>query len=76
MVRALGGHVIDIRRVDFAGVLLDNLPEGQWRQLRPGEVRALRARVAGAKRAKEGSKRSTRDGSKRARAGEKKGGEG
>lgn len=45
MVRALGGHVIDLKRIQFAGIELGALPEGSWRRLRPGEVGALRKRL-------------------------------
>jgi 23S rRNA pseudouridine2605 synthase len=45
MVQALGGHVTDIRRTDFAGLTIGTLPEGHWRLLGPGEIHALRKRV-------------------------------
>jgi pseudouridine synthase len=45
MVQALGGHVTDLRRTEFAGLTLGTLPEGHWRILSPGEVHALRKRV-------------------------------
>jgi 16S rRNA U516 pseudouridylate synthase RsuA-like enzyme len=35
-----------LMRTRLAGLTLENLPPGQWRQLRPGEIARLR-RVAG-----------------------------
>lgn len=42
MVRALGGRVYDLRRVEFAGLKLATLQEGYWRQLTRAEVSDLR----------------------------------
>lgn len=53
MVRALGGHVTDIRRTAFAGLQLASLQEGQWRELGPGEVHSLKKRVAKAQHAQQ-----------------------
>ena len=50
--RALGGHVTDIRRTEFAGLTLGTLPEGHWRILGPGEIHSLRKRVDRALKAK------------------------
>jgi 23S rRNA pseudouridine2605 synthase len=67
MVRALGGHVSDLRRVAFAGLELGSLPEGSWRALRPGEIRALKGRLV--ESAKKGG---ARGGSSRRGAGHAK----
>lgn len=44
MVRALGGRVADLRRVEFAGLTLGTLPEGMWRELSKAEADGLRRR--------------------------------
>ena len=44
MVRALGAHVYDLRRVEFAGISLGILPEGHWRELSRAETDRLRRR--------------------------------
>lgn len=55
MVRALGGRVADLRRVEFAGLKLGVLPEGRWRELSRAEADGLRRRfglVSGPRRKK------------------------
>ncbi|GAB4262214.1 MAG: pseudouridine synthase [Deferrisomatales bacterium] len=47
MVRVLGGRVVDLVRVSFAGVTAGGLPEGRWRELSAREVELLRSRAAG-----------------------------
>jgi 23S rRNA pseudouridine2605 synthase len=42
MVRAIGAHVFDLRRVEFAGLGLGDLPEGKWRELSAPEIAKLR----------------------------------
>ena len=44
MVRALGGRVYDLRRVEFAGIKLGTLQEGYWRELTRAEADGLRKR--------------------------------
>lgn len=43
IVEAVGGRVLDLQRVDFAGIRLGTLPEGAARDLSLGEVERLRA---------------------------------
>jgi len=45
MCRAVGHPVLELRRVEFAGLGLGNLKSGQWRHLEPGEVRRLKSLV-------------------------------
>ena len=45
MCRAVGHPVLELRRVEFAGLGLGNLKPGQWRHLEPGEVRRLKSLV-------------------------------
>ena len=53
LLRALGHHVIDLKRVAFGPVRLGELPEGRWRPLEDDEVGALRAAAEdGEKRAR------------------------
>ena len=56
MVRALGGRVSDLRRVEFAGIKIGTLQEGHWRELSRAEADGLRRRfglVPGPRRKKE-----------------------
>ena len=41
MCRAVGHDVLELRRVEFAGLALGKLKPGEWRDLQPGEVRRL-----------------------------------
>jgi 23S rRNA pseudouridine2605 synthase len=45
MCRAVGHPVLELRRVEFAGLTLKDLKPGQWRHLEPGEVRRLKKLV-------------------------------
>jgi pseudouridine synthase len=45
MCRAVGHPVLELRRVEFAGLSLEGLKPGEWRPLEPGEVRRLKALV-------------------------------
>jgi len=45
MCRAVGFPVLELRRVEFAGLSLEGLKPGQWRRLEPGEVRRIKALV-------------------------------
>jgi len=45
MCRAVGHPVLELRRVEFAGLGLGNLKPGQWRHLEPGEIRRLKSLV-------------------------------
>jgi len=45
MCRAVGHPVLELRRVEFAGLVLEDLKPGQWRHLEPREVRRLKLRV-------------------------------
>lgn len=45
MCRAVGHPVLELRRVEFAGLGLGTLKPGQWRHLEPGEVRRLKSLV-------------------------------
>jgi 23S rRNA pseudouridine2605 synthase len=45
MCRAVGHPVLELRRVEFAGLGLGTLRPGQWRHLEPGEVRRLKGLV-------------------------------
>jgi len=45
MCRAVGHPVLELRRVEFAGLLLAGLRPGQWRHLEPREVRRLKSLV-------------------------------
>lgn len=45
MCRAVGHPVLELRRVEFAGLGVKSLKKGAWRLLEPGEVRRLRKRV-------------------------------
>jgi 23S rRNA pseudouridine2605 synthase len=42
MCRAVGHPVLDLRRVEFAGLGLKPLKPGEWRRLEPNEVRRLK----------------------------------
>ena len=41
MCRAVGHEVLELKRVEFAGLVLGKLKPGEWRELLPGEVRRL-----------------------------------
>jgi len=43
MCRAVGHPVLELRRVEFAGLGLQGLKPGHWRHLQPGEVRKLKS---------------------------------
>ena len=43
MLEAVGHQVLRLHRSAYAGLTLRDLPEGQWRNLTPGEVRSLLA---------------------------------
>jgi pseudouridine synthase len=45
MCRAVGHPVLELRRVEFAGLALEDLKPGQWRHLEPREVRRLKVLV-------------------------------
>lgn len=45
MCRAVGHPVLELRRVEFAGLGLGSLKPGQWRHLEPGEVRRLKGLI-------------------------------
>lgn len=45
MCRSVGHPVLELRRVEFAGLGLGNLKPRQWRHLEPGEVRRLKVLV-------------------------------
>jgi len=45
MCRAVGHPVLELRRVEFAGLEMGSLKAGQWRHLEPGEVRRLKSLV-------------------------------
>lgn len=45
MCRAVGHPVLELRRVEFAGLVLEDLKPGQWRHLEPREVRRLKVLV-------------------------------
>lgn len=45
MCRAVGHPVLELRRVEFAGLVLEGLRPGQWRHLEPREVRRLKSLV-------------------------------
>jgi len=45
MCRAVGHPVLELRRVEFAGLVLEDLKPGQWRHLEPREVRRLKLLV-------------------------------
>ena len=45
MCRAVGHPVLELRRVEFAGLVLEGLKPGQWRHLEPREVRRLKVLV-------------------------------
>jgi len=45
MCRAVGHSVLELRRVEFAGLSLEGVKPGQWRHLEPPEVRRLKALV-------------------------------
>lgn len=45
MCRAVGHPVLELRRVEFAGLGVKSLKKGAWRLLEQGEVRRLRKRV-------------------------------
>ncbi len=45
MFETLGFEVAALKRVDFAGIKLDPLPAGGWRQLKSSEVAALKKKV-------------------------------
>ena len=45
MCRTVGHPVLELRRVEFAGLGLKSLKKGTWRHLKPEEVRRLKRRV-------------------------------
>ena len=45
MCRAVGHPVLELRRIEFAGLSLMDLKPGQWRHLEPREVRRLKILV-------------------------------
>ena len=49
MLEAIGHQVVQLRRVGFAGILLGDLPRGQWRRLTASEVSRL-YRISGLER--------------------------
>ncbi len=55
MCRAVGHEVLELKRVEFAGLVLGKLRPGEWRALQPGEVRRLQSLVR-----PPGSRRSAR----------------
>lgn len=42
MFEAVGHQVVALKRVGFAGIYLNDLPRGTWRQLTPQEIRKLK----------------------------------
>jgi 23S rRNA pseudouridine2605 synthase len=48
LVMALGYGVLDLQRIAFGPLRLDDLPEGCWRALTAGEVRLLQDAARGA----------------------------
>ena len=47
MVRKVGNHVADLKRVRVANIRLGDLPEGGWRHLTPAERKGLLAAAGG-----------------------------
>jgi pseudouridine synthase len=45
MCRAVGHPVLELRRVEFAGLILEGLKPGHWRHLEPREVHRLKVQV-------------------------------
>ena len=45
LMKAVGHHVIDLRRVEFAGLRVDDLKPGRWRHLNHLEIRKLKDMV-------------------------------
>lgn len=45
MFDQLGYHVRELQRVEFAGLRIDGLKEGEWRFLKPAEVKKLKEMV-------------------------------
>jgi pseudouridine synthase len=45
MCRAIGHPAQELKRVEFAGLVLGNLKPGQWRHLEPAEIRRLKGLV-------------------------------
>jgi 23S rRNA pseudouridine2605 synthase len=45
MCESVGHPVRGLRRVRYAGLDLEGLEPGEWRELTPGEVAALKAAV-------------------------------
>jgi pseudouridine synthase len=45
MCRAVGHPAQELKRVEFAGLVLGSLKPGQWRHLEPGEIRRLKGLV-------------------------------
>lgn len=45
MCRAIGHPVLELRRVEFAGIPLKDMKPGRWRYLEPREVRSLKSLV-------------------------------
>jgi 23S rRNA pseudouridine2605 synthase len=43
MCRAVGHEVLELKRVEFAGLVLGKLKPGEWRELLPGELRRLQS---------------------------------
>ena len=42
MFEAVGHQVVQLKRIGFGPILLEDLPRGSWRRLTPAEVRALK----------------------------------
>ncbi len=42
MFEAIGHQVVQLKRIGFGPILLEDLPRGTWRRLSPAEVRALK----------------------------------
>ncbi len=43
MFAALGAKVVNLKRISFSGLTLDNLPEGKWRYLNEEEIKKLKS---------------------------------
>ncbi|MBU0551024.1 rRNA pseudouridine synthase [Myxococcota bacterium] len=53
MLDAVGHRVVRLRRVEFAGLTVDGIAPGKWRNLRKEELRKLKARARGKGRGEE-----------------------
>ena len=42
MFEAVGHQVVQLKRIGFGPILLEDLPRGSWRRLTPSEIRALK----------------------------------